>query len=65
MNGTVQESVGKDQPKWIAVAPPNPPLRAECHSYNLHNNNKVSLIKCRTERYKKSFFPTMAHALSH
>ena len=25
-NGTVQESVGKDQPKWIAVAPPNPPV---------------------------------------
>ena len=37
-----------------------PPKRADCHVYELRNKNHVSLFKCRTERFKKSFFPTMA-----
>ena len=37
-----------------------PPKRADCHAYELRNKNHVSLFKCRTERFKKSFFPTMA-----
>ena len=36
-----------------------PPKRADCHAYELRNKNHVSLFKCRTERFKKSFFPTM------
>ena len=37
-----------------------PPKRADCHAYELCNKNHVSLFKCRTERFKKSLFPTMA-----
>ena len=37
-----------------------PPKRADCHAYELRNKNHVPLFKCRTERFKKSFFPTMA-----
>ena len=37
-----------------------PPKPADCHAYELRNKNHVSLFKCRTERSKKSFFPTMA-----
>ena len=37
-----------------------PPKRADCHAYELRNKNHVSLFKCRTERFKKSFFPRMA-----
>ena len=37
-----------------------PPKRADCHAYELRNKNHASLFKCRTERFKKSFFPTMA-----
>ena len=37
-----------------------PPKHADCHAYELRNKNHVSLFKCRTERSKKSFFPTMA-----
>ena len=34
-----------------------PPKRADCHAYELRNKNHVSLFKCRTERFKKIFFP--------
>ena len=36
-----------------------PPKRADCHAYELRNKNHVSLFKCRTQRFKKSFFPAM------
>ena len=40
-----------------------PPLRSQCHKYNLRNNSDYDLPKCRTDRFKKSFFPAMAFKL--
>ena len=38
-----------------------PPTRQESTSMNLRNSSCLSLPKCRTDRYKKSFFPAMAY----
>ena len=37
-----------------------PPVRSECHSYQLRNNSKSSCYRFRTNRYGLSFFPAMA-----
>ncbi len=38
-----------------------PPTCKECVTVNLRNSSNLSLPKCRTERYKNSFFPAMAY----
>jgi hypothetical protein len=40
-----------------------PPIREQCVPVNLRNSSNLSLPKCRTERYKNSFFPAMAYML--
>ena len=37
-----------------------PPVRSECHSYQLRKNSKPSRYRFRTNRYGLSFFPAMA-----
>ena len=37
-----------------------PPARSECQPYSLRNNSNKSVFKCRTDRFKKSFFPSMS-----
>ena len=36
-----------------------PPSRANEHNCNLTYGNRLTLFPCKTERFKKSFFPTM------
>ena len=36
-----------------------PPKRKEVHGRSLRNKEKISLPRCRTERFKRSFFPAM------
>ena len=36
-----------------------PPSRANEHNCNLRYGNRLTLFPCKTERFKKSFFPTM------
>ena len=38
-----------------------PPSRRECSSVNIRNSSSLSLPKCRTDKYKKTFFPAMAY----
>ena len=35
-----------------------PAPRATCCNYNLRKPNALTTIKCRTERYRRSFFPS-------
>jgi hypothetical protein len=35
-----------------------PAPRDTCYDYNLRNSNALTTIKCRTERYRRSFFPS-------
>ena len=35
-----------------------PAPRATCYDYNLRKPNALTTIKCRTERYRRSFFPS-------
>ena len=41
-----------------------PPMHTISQPYNLRNTRKTSLPKCRTERFKNSFFPVMSYRLS-
>ena len=34
-----------------------PLSRASSNDYELRNSNTLTTIKCRTERYRRSFFP--------
>ena len=36
-----------------------PPTRAQAHGRSLRNKDSLSLISCKTERFKRSFFPVM------
>ena len=36
-----------------------PPTRSQAHGRSLRNKDRPSLISCKTERFKKSFFPAM------
>ena len=36
-----------------------PPTRAQAHGRSLRNKDSLSLISCKTERFKRSFFPAM------
>ena len=38
-----------------------PSTRASAHGRSLRNNNRLSLPKCKTERYKNSFIPAMCY----
>ena len=35
-----------------------PAPRVTCYDYNLRKSNALTTIKCRTERYRRSFFPS-------
>ena len=36
-----------------------PPTRSQAHGRSLRNKDRPSLISCKTERFKRSFFPAM------
>ena len=36
-----------------------PPTRSQAHGRSLHNKDRPSLISCKTECFKQSFFPAM------
>ena len=36
-----------------------PPTRSQAHGRSLRNKDRSSLKSCKTERFKRSFFPTM------
>ena len=36
-----------------------PPTRSQAHGCSLRNKDRPSLITCKTERFKRSFFPAM------
>ena len=36
-----------------------PPTRSQTHGRSLRNKDRPSLISCKTERFKRSFFPAM------
>ena len=42
-----------------------PPTRACGHDYPLRNSNLFTTIKCRTERYRCSFFPSTIALLNN
>ena len=41
-----------------------PEIRANAHSYELRNNQTLTVPRCRTERFKRSFIPTMCFSNS-
>ena len=40
-------------------------MRENEHGYNLRNFNQFTFLKCRTDRFGNSFFPSMINVLNN